>query len=148
MKYPELNLPSIDLRIEMRAGEEYVFDAVRKKFLLHTPEEWVRQHFVGLLINHLHYPKGLIQLERQHNYHSKLKRTDILVMNSEGQPFLLVECKSFTESLSQKTLDQIAVYNKSLNSAFIAVSNGIKHFVWRRSSDGYEQLKDFPAYGD
>ena len=146
MNYPILNLPSAELQIDKREDGSYVFDAIRKKYLLLTPEEWVRQHFIHLLISHLNYPSGLFQLERQHTYQVKLKRTDILILGKNGHPFLLVECKAHSEKLSEQTLNQIAVYNKTLQAHFIAITNGIKHFIWKLENQKYIQLEEFPVY--
>lgn len=148
MNRPILNLPEIAPRIEEREGVEFIFDSVRKKYLMLTPEEWVRQHFLGLLINQLNYPAGLIQVERQHHYHQNKKRSDIIVLDKEGRPFLLVECKAPEIPIQPKVLAQVAMYNKSVQASYIAVSNGLKHFVWKRSEDSYQQLKAFPIYAD
>lgn len=145
-RYPALRLPSIEPRIERRGEEEFIFDSIRKKFLLLTPEEWVRQHFVNLLVKHLKYPAGLIQLEKQHDYNQLAKRTDITVLDKEGKPFLLVECKSADVTIEEKVLSQIALYNKSLSANYISVTNGLKHFVWRHKDGEYVQLSDFPIY--
>lgn len=146
MDWPVLNLPAILSRTEEREGEEFIWDPIRKKLLLLTPEEWVRQHFVSLLTNQLGYPAGLVQLERQHKYHVSAKRTDIIILDKNGNPFLLVECKAPNVKIGDQVLGQIALYNKSLQANFIAVSNGMKHFVWEWRDENYVQLKDFPAY--
>lgn len=148
MTHPDLKLPSIEVRTDIRSGEEVIFDIIRKKFLVLTPEEWVRQHFIGLLINNLNYPKGLFQVERQHEYYRSKKRTDILVLDKQGKSLLLVECKAYDVEISQKTLEQIAVYNKTIQAKYIAVSNGIKHFVWISKDGNYLQLDHFPDYSD
>ena len=119
MNFPQLNLPAIEANIKIDADQEYIFDGIRKKYLVLTPEEWVRQHFIHLLINHLGYPAGLFQIERGHSYSGKAKRTDILVYNNMGSPHLLVECK--------------------------APNVGI-NFVWEFKKNEYIQLKDFPRY--
>ncbi len=116
--------------------------------LLLTPEEWVRQHFVNLLKEHLGYPAGLFQLEKQHTYSGALKRTDITVLDKMGNPFLLVECKAYDVAINEATLKQIATYNKTLKAKYIAVTNGLKHFVWQLQAAGYQQLGEFPRYAD
>ncbi len=146
MTHPPLSLPPIHPRIETKDGEDFIFDPIRKKFLLLTPEEWVRQHFVHLLREHLGYPSGLFRLEKQHTYSGALKRTDITVLDKLGNAFLLVECKAYDVVVNEATLKQIATYNKTLKAKYIAVTNGLKHFVWRYEKEKYEQLNDFPYY--
>lgn len=146
MNHPPLLLPPINPKIESKGDEEFIFDPIRKKQLLLTPEEWVRQHFVNLLKEHLGYPAGLFQLERQHKYAGSSKRSDILVLDKSGKPFLLVECKAYDVSLNEKTLTQISTYNKTLQAKYIAVSNGLKHFVWKFENGKYDQLTSFPSY--
>ena len=146
MPYPALKLPPIQARLEVRDGQELIFDEIRKKFLILTPEEWVRQHFLHLLINHLNYPRGLFQVERQHTYAQSAKRSDIVVLNKSGAPFLLVECKACDVRINQQTLEQIALYNKTLAAEYIAVTNGLEHFIWKKNEDGYLQLDRFPTY--
>ena len=133
-----LNLPEFDVRLD---GEK-IFCLIRKKWIVLTPEEWVRQHFINLMINHLGYPKGLIRLEQSMKYFKNAKRSDIVLLDREAGNFMVVECKATTEPINQKVMNQVAQYNKILESKYIAVSNGLKHFIW----EGREQLKEFPKY--
>lgn len=137
-----LKLPEYKPKIQ---GEE-IFCLVRKKWVALTPEEWVRQHFLNLLIEHLSYPKGMIKLEHSVKYFKNLKRSDITVLDRDGKVFLLVECKSFKVKLSQNTVNQLSQYNKVLDSQYLAISNGLNHFIWRKNDDQYAQVSDFPAY--
>lgn len=134
----QLNLPEFDVRVK----EGKIFCLIRKKWIVLTPEEWVRQHFINLMINHLGYPKGLIRLEQGLKYFKNAKRSDIVLLNRDVGNFMVVECKAATEPINQKVMNQVAQYNKVLNSSYIAVSNGLKHFIWERG----EQLKEFPKY--
>ncbi len=146
MKNPILNLPEIIPNIKIEDGQTFIQDSIRKKYLVLTPEEWVRQHFIGLLCDHLRYPAGLIQVERQLEYFKSKKRSDILVLDQKGVPFLLVECKAYDVKINQGTLNQIATYNKTIKAPFIGVTNGMKHFAWELKDDKYVQLDQFPIY--
>ena len=146
MTHPKLNLPEINPRIKVEDEQTFIYDSIRKKYLVLTPEEWVRQHFIQLLVDHLNYPSGLFQLERQHEYFRSKKRSDILVMDQEGQPFLLIECKAYDVKIKKNTLTKIAMYNKTIEAPFIGVTNGLKHFAWELHEDAYEQLERFPDY--
>ena len=111
-----------------------------------TPEEWVRQHFLNLLIAHLGYPKGLFKLEHSMSYFKNQKRSDISVLDRDGNMFLLVECKAPSVKLDQKVLNQAAEYNKVLDSQYLAITNGMTHFIWEKGEAGFNQIKEFPFY--
>lgn len=138
----QLNLPEFDIKIE----DEKVFCLVRKKWIVLTPEEWVRQHFLNLLIQHLKYPKGLIRLEHSHSYFKSQKRSDITILNKENGLFLIVECKAPMVPIDQKVVNQVSAYSKVLDAQFIAVSNGLKHFIWKKEGAEFIQRNEFPSY--
>lgn len=140
-----LKLPEYDIKLRGDDVKE-VFCLVRKKWMILTPEEWVRQHFLNLLIEHLNYPKGLIKLEHSMKYFKNTKRSDITVLDREGGVFLLVECKSADVSMDQKVVNQLSEYNKVLDSKYLAISNGLKHFIWENDGDTFHQINQFPAY--
>jgi hypothetical protein len=144
----KLNLPQFDIKIQDKDGKSEVFDIIRKKYVLLTPEEWVRQHFLHLLINHYQYPKSLIKIETGLKYNQLQKRSDILVYDREGKPFLIVECKSTDVHLSQKTFEQITTYNFTLKSKYVVLTNGLQHFCCSidHEKKGYEFMKDLPKY--
>ncbi|MFY0601850.1 MAG: type I restriction enzyme HsdR N-terminal domain-containing protein [Cyclobacteriaceae bacterium] len=144
----KLNLPTFDVRLKEEEGNRYIFDIVRKKYLILTPEEWVRQHFIHLLINHLKYPRALIKMEFPMTYFKSGKRSDIIVLKRDMNPFLLVECKAFDIKLKDDVLKQASIYNKILKADYLAVTNGINHFVWQFKNESYNQLPDFPSYSN
>lgn len=143
-----LNLPSCKFQIKDKEGKLSIFDALRKKFLILTPEEWVRQHVIYYLISHKQYPKSLFSLEKGIKYNQIQKRFDILILDRKGKPFLLVECKAPDIKLSQKTAEQIAVYNQSIGAKFLAISNGKQHIClkYEAASGNYRQLREFPEF--
>ncbi|MFN4086017.1 MAG: type I restriction enzyme HsdR N-terminal domain-containing protein [Spirosomataceae bacterium] len=124
--YPILSLPACSLTIQKTGDQLWVQDIIRKKWILLTPEEWVRQHMIHLLISHFGYTKNLIRLESGHTYHQLKKRSDIVAYNREGSPFLLVECKSTEINLNQQVLDQASRYNWEVKAPFICLTNGLK----------------------
>lgn len=123
-----LNLPKFDYKIRERNDKLEIFDVIRRKYIVMTPEEWVRQHFIHFLVDHKNYSKALIRVESGLRYNKVQKRTDILIYTREGAPHMLVECKSYKERISQKTFDQIMVYNRSLSTQYLVVTNGIEHY--------------------
>ena len=124
----KLNLPTAQFKFQNRDNKVQIFDAVRKQFVLLTPEEWVRQNFVHYLIYHKGYPPSLMHLERAHVYEKLDKRSDIVVFARTGRPALLVECKSSHTPIHQDTFDQIARYNFEMKVQYLIVTNGINHY--------------------
>ncbi|MFC4873690.1 type I restriction enzyme HsdR N-terminal domain-containing protein [Negadavirga shengliensis] len=144
----ELNLPSFDFKIHKEGGKLFIFDVLRKKFLSLTPEEWVRQHITRYLIEYLDYPKSLIVQERGLRYNELLKRFDVLVMDRHTRPFLLIECKAPAIRLTQKTVEQVCLYNAKIGARYLGVTNGVQHICMRREEkEGrYVQTRNFPDY--
>ena len=142
-----LNLPPFDHRVQRQAGSVMIFDAIRKKYVVLTPEEWVRQHFVHYLI-HLQYPRTLIGVEVGLRYNRMLRRSDIVVYGRDGAPFMVVECKAASVALSAKVFEQVAVYNQPLRAEYLTVTNGLEHYCCRMdyTVGSYTFLKGLPEY--
>lgn len=143
-----LNLPPFDVKLKKSEGKVWIFDVIRKKYVVLLPEEWVRQHVVHYFIHHLNYPKALIKIEQGLKYNQLQKRSDILVFDRSGNPWMIVECKSPEIQLSQQSVQQVAVYNADIKAKYVAVTNGLKHICYEASSDvnNIVMLKDFPQY--
>jgi predicted type IV restriction endonuclease len=143
-----LNLPEFEVNLKKSEGKIWIFDGIRKKFVVLTPEEWVRQHLIQYFITHLRYPRTLIQVERGLQYNQLKKRSDFVVFDRDGKPWMLVECKSPEIQLDQKSVDQAAMYNVDIKAKYVAVSNGLKHVCYEAAGTVGEiaLLKDFPEY--
>jgi hypothetical protein len=120
-----LNLPSYNHKLKKINDKLCIWDIIRKKNIILTPEEWVRQHFVHHLINEHQYPKSLIKLESSLDYNKRLKRTDIQVFDRDGKLFMIVECKAPYTKLSQTVFAQAAQYNHVLKAQYLTISNGM-----------------------
>ena len=142
----ELNFPSYSFRLKASENKTLIFDIVRKKYVVLTPEEWVRQHVIHFLHEEKKYPLSLMAVEKQLKINSRTKRTDLVVYDREGKPEIVVECKAPSVPISQATFDQIARYNLKLESAFLMVTNGIHHYfcVMDYENTTYIFLKDLP----
>jgi len=125
---PQLNLPNAVLKTKLVEGTTQVFDAVRKKYLVLTPEEWVRQHFIHYLNSEKKYPIGLMGVEQIVKYNNQSTRADIVLYTTEGMPNMIVECKAPKVKITQDSFNQIAKYNFKLRVDFLVVTNGIQHF--------------------
>ena len=143
-----LNLPQYPFRLKSKENKHYIFDPIRKKEVVLTPEEWVRQNFAQYLIREKGYPASLIGVEKQFKLGKVVKRYDLLLFNRQGQPEVIVECKAPQVSISQDTFDQIARYNLGLKAKFLVVTNGLDHFYCQldHERESYVFLKDLPNY--
>ncbi|MBS1682702.1 MAG: type I restriction enzyme HsdR N-terminal domain-containing protein [Bacteroidetes bacterium] len=144
----KLNLPQFNPTLKKEQGKVWIFDGIRKKYLVLTPEEWVRQHFINYLIMEMKYPKSLFRIEGSLTYNKLQKRSDILIFDRAGKPWMLIECKSPTIKLNQKAFNQVAVYNMTLDAKYLAVTNGMAHFCFEKASAGNEPkaLQHFPLF--
>lgn len=143
-----LNLPSFAYKVQKVQGKALIFDMIRKKYVALTPEEWVRQHLLHFLIDHLSYPKALIRVEGGMKYNSLAKRTDVVVFDREGKPLLIVECKSFKVPINQKVFEQSSIYNGTLQASYLLISNGIDHYCCRidHQTKSFAFLDTLPRY--
>ena len=144
----KLNLPTYSFKLKSNEKHTLIFDNLRKKYFVLTPEEWVRQHFVQFLIEEKKYPISLIALEKQLTINNLKKRTDIVVYNKFGNPDIIVECKAPQIKITQATFDQIARYNLKLKANYLIVTNGMDHFFCKLDveNETYIFLKDIPDY--
>ena len=141
----ELNLPKFDFKLKQDKGKIQIFDEIRKKYIVLTPEEWVRQHLICHMIYNLSFPKTLLKVESGLIYNSLRKRSDILSFDNEGNPLLLIECKNPKNKINQNSVDQVTTYNKSINARYLMISNGINHFFWK-SQKNPEIFREIPGY--
>jgi predicted type IV restriction endonuclease len=144
----QLNFPIYNFRFKNNENKVSIFDEIRKKFIILTPEEWVRQHVVRFLLEEKKYPKSLINVEKVLRINGLRKRYDIVVFNPDGSIFVLVECKAPEIKTAQATFDQIARYNLALNAQFLMVTNGLNHYFCRMDFENgkYNFLKELPDY--
>ena len=145
---PQLNLPNVDLKTKLVKGTTQVFDIVRKKYLILTAEEWVRQHFIHFLHLEKNYPLGLMGVEKLVKYNNMSTRADIVLFTNEGRPNMIVECKGPNVAISQDTFYQIAKYNFNLKVQYLVVTNGLKHYCCEVNydSDKIDFLQEIPDY--
>jgi type I site-specific restriction endonuclease len=144
----KLNFPSYIFRFKNSENKVSIFDEIRKKYIILTPEEWVRQHVVQFLITEKKYPKSLINVEKVLTVNGLRKRYDIVVFNPDGSIVVLVECKAPEIKTSQATFDQIARYNMTLKAKHLMVTNGHNHYFCQMDyeNEKYEFLKELPNY--
>jgi hypothetical protein len=143
-----LNLPAYNFKVKDQDGIRFIFDPLRKKYVVLTPEEWVRQNFIQFLIQDKKYPASLIAVEIGLKYNQLQKRADVLIYNKQGQPYLMIECKAPEVKISQETFHQIAAYNMSFKVNYLVVTNGMDHFCCKMdyTENTYQFLQMIPDF--
>jgi type I site-specific restriction endonuclease len=139
-----LQFPNFQFQTREVEGKIWIYDSYRKKEIILTPEEWVRQHVLAFLCQVQKYPAALISVERSLTFNQLKKRFDVLVYSSAGKPFMLVECKAPEVKLSSETLFQIATYNMVFQVPFLFVSNGMQHLLFELKDGKYQSIQSFP----
>lgn len=132
--------------IKTENGQQYIFCLIRRKWLILTPEEKVRQFTLHQLINDYQYPQKYISAEKTLKVNELRKRYDIVVYNQQLQPKILIECKAENIELAEKTLQQIATYNIKLQVPFLMVTNGKKSFCFEIKNEASVQINHFPKF--
>lgn len=142
----KLNLPELPIRVNVENDVEKIFDPIRKKWLILTPEEWVRQNFL-LFMHHVYkYPLGLAETEKQFNLFNTIKRADIVFNNRELKPRVIVECKSPNVKLDNEVFEQVINYHMAINADFLIVTNGMEHYVFYNDDGKVKFLEEIPEY--
>ena len=143
----KLNFPAYEFQLKKQTDKVYIFDIIRKKFVVLTPEEWVRQHTLRYLIEEKKYPQNLIAVEKQLKINQTKRRFDIVVFNKNMQPEILVECKAPNIKITQITFDQANQYNWLLKAPYLFLTNGLKHYICQINFDenNYRFLPELPG---
>jgi len=144
-----LNLPKYDFRLRKNADDKTeIFDAIRKRFYVLSPEEWVRQNFIQYLITEKQFPASLMAVEKGLKLNGMQKRTDIVQYNTSGNPVVIVECKAPEIKLSQDTFDQAARYNMTLQVDYLIITNGLEHYACKMnySENKIQFLEEIPTF--
>lgn len=143
-----INLPSYATKVITRNGKPMIFDILRRRYVSLTPEEWVRQHFVHYLTEHLGYPASLLANEVELTVGQKRLRCDSVLYGLRAEPRMIIEYKAPTIPLTQKVFDQISVYNMLLHVDYLVVSNGMEHYCCKMDYEHqkYLFLEEMPRY--
>ncbi len=144
----KLNLPAYDFSFRDEGGSRLVLDVYRKRFVVLTPEEEVRQRFARYLVEEKGFPASLLMTEQSLKLNKMTRRCDILVHKPAGHPAVLVECKAPEVAISQATFDQVARYNIAFNVNYLMITNGLKHYCCKIDFENQEIkfLDHIPAF--
>jgi predicted type IV restriction endonuclease len=143
----DVHFPAPEFRTRTSEGKSFVFDAFRKSWVALTEEEWVRQNFLLYLTQVLKYPTSLIAVEKEIRLHDLRKRFDLLVYDTEHQPWMLVECKAPQVALTEEVLQQVLRYNMSVPVTYLIITNGTHTIGWRKDQGRLVEIKQMPGPG-
>lgn len=141
-----LNLPAYEYQLKEINGKLAIFDSIRKKYVVLTPEEWVRQHIIHYLNDELKYPAARTNVEGGLRYNSRSKRTDVMIYDNAMQPLVLVECKAPSVKIDEKVVRQLATYNSQCNAKLLITTNGLVTFAVLCKEGEHSMLQRIPDY--
>ena len=142
----KIEYPAYQPKIKDQLGKEFIFDEIRKQWVMLTPEEWVRQNFLQYLIQVKQYPASLIAVEKEIQLGDLTKRFDIVVYDHNTLPWMIIECKEMTVALNEQVLNQALRYNITLNVPYIVISNGTHCFGFTGKRGALLELSDLPDF--
>jgi type I site-specific restriction endonuclease len=146
----KLNLSSYPVKLKEEGGKQFIFDFIRKKYLVNTPEEWVRQNFIQFLIQEKKYPASLIAIEKALKLNELQKRADAVVYDKNGEAIVLIEFKAPKIKITESTFEQISRYNMVFKVPYLIVSNGLNHYCCKIdfTENSFEFIKEIPDYNE
>ncbi len=147
-----LNMPDYSNRIRLRKHDDqlHIFDSIRSKWLILTPEEWVRQNTILYISDTLEVPLSHIANEVGITYNGLSRRCDSIIYDDYGQPLIIVEYKRTNIEITQQVFDQIATYNMQLKVPYLIVSNGLQHILCKVDFENNKYIfaQEWPKYND
>ncbi len=142
----KIEYPTYQPKIKKEQDKELIFDEFRKQWIVLTPEEWVRQNFLQYLVHVKKYPASLIAIEKQITLGELKKRTDIVVYDTNGKAWVIIECKEMNVLLNEKVLQQILRYHIALPVSFLIITNGSYCFGFEKKNNQFVEINDLPEY--
>ena len=142
----KINFPKEQPRLRDNNSIKEIFDIVRKKWLVLTPEEWVRQNIICFLLMQKQVPSSLISIEKEIKLGRLKKRYDIIVYDRQTLPWMIIECKEMNVALSEKTMEQILRYHISIPAKYLVITNGSYCFGFEKSKGILIEMNEFPNF--
>jgi hypothetical protein len=142
----KIAFPKETIKTRQHEGFNEIFDAIRKKWLVLTPEEWVRQNIIQFLIIKMQYPASLIAIEKEIKLGELRKRCDVVIYDRQSEPWMIIECKEMNVPLSEKTLAQILRYHIALPAKYLIITNGSYSFGFEKKDGQFFETDKFPEF--
>ena len=141
----EVVYPELKPAVKVEYGKEQIFCIIRKRWLIITPEEWVRQNFLLFLTGTMGYPASLIAVEKQVSVTGMNRRFDIVVFNQNAQPFMIVECKEMNVKLTEEVLSQVLRYNTEVSAGYLVITNGSYTRAFENQLGNFKEIDQLPT---
>lgn len=141
-----LNFPQPDFSVRKNNEQPQIFDRLRKLWVKLTPEEWVRQNVLQMMLEELNFPSSYISVEKEIQVGQLKKRFDLLIYDASHQPWMLVECKAPEVALSQKTAEQMLNYQQVLQTKYMVITNGNTAMGWEYHAQKLQEMHIWPAH--
>lgn len=142
----QVSFPAPQFKTRTTSGQQYILDNLRKKWVLLTPEEWVRQNFVNYLVQTIGVPQGFIAIEKEIQLAVRKKRFDMLVYNNQHVPALLVECKAADVALTEEVIMQALSYHSGVQVSYLVITNGNQSWGWQNNNAQLILLNNLPPW--
>ena len=142
----KIQYPVYQPKIKNEAGKAFIFDVIRKQWIMLTAEEWVRQNFLQYLTRVKNYPSSLIAIEKEIQLGELTKRFDIVVYDRNTRPWMIIECKEMNVSLAEPVLNQALRYNIALNVPYIIITNGSHCHGFSGAGGKLQELSELPGF--
>ncbi len=140
----KIEYPPYQPKIKKENNKELIFDEVRKRWIILTPEEWVRQNFLQYIMCVKNYPATLIAVEKEIKLGDLKKRFDIVVYDKNSKPRMIIECKEMNVELSKPVLDQVLRYNITMQVPYLVITNGSYCMAFQCSGNKLTELNEIP----
>ncbi len=140
-----IDFPSSELSIRKEEGKEQIWDAIRKKWVRLTPEEWVRQNFIQYLLLIKQYPAALLSVEKEIWLGERKKRYDVVVYK-HAQPWMIIECKQPDVLLTETTMMQVMQYNMHSCCTYVVITNGNHSKAWLLENGIAKEITELPHW--
>ena len=140
-----IEYPSYQPKIKKEGDRELIFDGFRKRWVVLTPEEWVRQNFLQYLVEVKKYSASLIAIEKEITVGELKKRFDIVVYDRSTKPFMIIECKEMNVPLDASVIEQVLRYNSTMQVPYLVITNGTYCFAFLNTEGQMEELDSIPG---
>lgn len=144
----KIEYPAYQYKIKTENDREFIFDTIRKQWVMLTPEEWVRQNFLQYLLQVKKFPGSLIAVEKEIRLGDLIKRCDIVIYDRNATPLLMTECKAMEIEINASAAEQILRYNISLPVRYLVITNGSYCFAFERTGKDFHPLAEIPEWKD
>ena len=144
-KMIRIDYPSYSPLTKKELDREMIFDPFRKRWVLLTPEEWVRQNFLQFITKVLQFPGSLIAVEKKLILGDVTKRFDIVVYKN-SQPYMVIECKEMNVLLTENVLHQVLRYNTKMQAPYVVITNGSYCYAFEKTGDSFIEIDQLPVF--